>query len=563
MKHYLKIVLVALLLVSSSTIILSQPSYLKSTKTETIKGKLFYIHTVEKGQTLYGISKIYSISVDEILEYNSDASLGIKKGMELKILSKTLVSVIQPPNIQSDIDTSFLEHTVKIGETLYSISKLYNISVAQLKSKNPNIQENLAIGAIIRVPTLKKKVELTVKNSDIVDKINQGVPVENEIKSADTTSKVVEPIKISKTFRGYYEVALIMPLYLSEAGDAAAENIKSLKDLNSIKSFSFIQFYESFLIALHQFEDKGVKVTLRVYDVVNDTNKLNRILNSADFKNVDLVVGPFFTNTYKVAARWAAQNQVFIVNPFSNRNDLFKNNPFTIKMTPSNQDEASKIVQYCNLKFSNANVLLLSNGTDLEKKFASTIKQQFLNSNSKFSVREVIYSENGINGVSEKLENNRDNILITLFTKEALVTNFVRRLYELKRDNITLFGSIEWMEYDNIETDYLEYLNLHYYNTYFVDYKDKNVIKFVEKFRNDYNTEPELAKYAFQGYDICAYFVGALIKYGYSWNEKIGEYHPELLSSKVTLVRKDDNCGFENSEIQIFKLKDYRYIRAE
>ena len=91
-----------------------------------------------------------------------------------------------------------------------------------------------------------------------------------------------------------------------------ANNIKTLKDLNDVKSFSFIQFYESFLIALKQFESKGVKVTLRVYDVVNDTNKLNKILTSSDFENVDMIIGPFLPRTFKVASRWAMQNQVFI-----------------------------------------------------------------------------------------------------------------------------------------------------------------------------------------------------------------------------------------------------------
>ncbi len=165
--------------------------------------------------------------------------------------------------------------------------------------------------------------------------------------------------------------------------------------------------------------------------------------------------------------------------------------------------------------------------------------------------------------VDIKNTDNQQNIIISLFTKEAIVTNFVRRLYELKLENITLFAPIEWAEYNNIETDYLEYLHLHYYDQYFVDYTDSKVIDFVEKFRNENKTEPELDKYAFQGYDICTYFVGALIQYGYVWNEKLNEYHPDLISSKIKLNRKDENSGFENSEIQIFKLQNYRFVKAE
>ena len=59
----------------------------------------------------------------------------------------------------------------------------------------------------------------------------------------------------------------------------------------------------------------------------------------------------------------------------------------------------------------------------------------------------MIYNEKGINGVREKMvdahnTDNQQNVIISLFTKEAIVTNFVRRLYELKLENITLFAPI-------------------------------------------------------------------------------------------------------------------------
>ena len=57
----------------------------KSDKIETVDGKKFYIHTVEKGQTLYSIAKTYSTTVDIILSNNPDAVDGLKTGDKLKI----------------------------------------------------------------------------------------------------------------------------------------------------------------------------------------------------------------------------------------------------------------------------------------------------------------------------------------------------------------------------------------------------------------------------------------------------------------------------------------------
>jgi len=558
MKHYIKILLVSAFLIFANASIFAQPANVKSTRIETINGKQFYIHTVEKGQTLYGISKIYGVTVDELLEYNPDASAGLKKGVELKILSKTVA--IAPTPIKTISKDTIINHIVKQGETLYSIANFYKVTVALIKQQNSSLKDPISIGDIIQIP---QKMTEPVKNAEIVEKINKGVEIEKPIQPIDTTKEVTSPVFVKKNFRGYYEVALMIPLYLSEMESANADNVKSIKDLNNVKLFTFIQFYEAFLIAYHKLESQGVKVTLRVYDIVNDTNRLSKILNSSDFQNVDMIIGPFFTGTYKVASRWAMQHQVFIINPFSKREDVVLNNPFSIKMAPSVNDESSKIVKYCVSKYSNANVLLVHNGSNEEKKMVMALKQKFQSDDSKLSVKEVLYSEKGINGIKEKMVDGKQTVIVSLITKEAMVTNFVRRLYELKNENILLIAPIEWANYDNIETDYLEYLHVHYFDSYFVDYSRPEVISFVSDFRSQYNTEPELGKYSFQGYDICTYFVGAIMKYGYSWPEKMNEYHPTLISTNIILKRRDEKSGYENSDTQLFKLENYKYVIAE
>ena len=48
-------------------------------------GKKYVLHKVEKGQTLYAISKLYNITVNDIVVANPDAIDGIKAGQELRI----------------------------------------------------------------------------------------------------------------------------------------------------------------------------------------------------------------------------------------------------------------------------------------------------------------------------------------------------------------------------------------------------------------------------------------------------------------------------------------------
>src|ERR1035437_3848370 len=85
----IKLLLLCVVLLSIGKASFSQqpipPQIKKSEKIETIDGKKFYLHAVEKGQTLYSIAKTYGTTVDIVLANNQDAIDGLKAGDKLKI----------------------------------------------------------------------------------------------------------------------------------------------------------------------------------------------------------------------------------------------------------------------------------------------------------------------------------------------------------------------------------------------------------------------------------------------------------------------------------------------
>src|SRR5438105_7551095 len=60
-------------------------NYAQSQKTTVINGKKYILHTVEKGQSLYGIAKLYNTDLNNLIMENPGSIDGIKKGQELKI----------------------------------------------------------------------------------------------------------------------------------------------------------------------------------------------------------------------------------------------------------------------------------------------------------------------------------------------------------------------------------------------------------------------------------------------------------------------------------------------
>ncbi len=97
---------------------------------EEKKSELSFFHTVQAGETLYGIAKKYNVKVDALQFLNAMTNNNIEIGQKL----------IVNPNLPS-ADTREPQpvpgfHIVRHGETLFAISRIYNISVSDLKAIN-------------------------------------------------------------------------------------------------------------------------------------------------------------------------------------------------------------------------------------------------------------------------------------------------------------------------------------------------------------------------------------------------------------------------------------------
>lgn len=105
-------------------------------------------HTVEAGQTLYFISKKYNVSIQELRASNP----AILEDLIIKPEQELIIPVKNTP-VKID-DNNYKIHVVKTKETLYSISKLYNLKVDELISMNSLDNPNISIGQELKVQKL-------------------------------------------------------------------------------------------------------------------------------------------------------------------------------------------------------------------------------------------------------------------------------------------------------------------------------------------------------------------------------------------------------------------------
>lgn len=99
----------------------------------------YTIYTVEKGDSLWSISRKFNVTIPEIIELNNLTNINLQIGDKLKIPTQNGIEITK-------------RYTVKSGDTLWSIAKENNVSVSELKSVN-NLKSNLlSIGQELIIP---------------------------------------------------------------------------------------------------------------------------------------------------------------------------------------------------------------------------------------------------------------------------------------------------------------------------------------------------------------------------------------------------------------------------
>ena len=126
----------------------------------------YFKHTVKQGETVTNIAKQHSVTPFDIYSLNPDSKNGIKLGDVILIPGKgsskspkQTMAKNNSTNGQIDVvKSSKNTHEVLAKETLFSISRQYNVSVADLTDANPSVAEGLKIGQILEIPTGTKVV---------------------------------------------------------------------------------------------------------------------------------------------------------------------------------------------------------------------------------------------------------------------------------------------------------------------------------------------------------------------------------------------------------------------
>lgn len=599
-----KIARIALLWVFCITTITTFAQNNQSSINNEPDGNIFY-HTVERGQTVYSIAKMYEVKVDDIYKLNIGSEESIKAGDKLKIPQKL---VIQKEK-KSDPEKDFIFHTIQSKETPFGVSRKYGISGESLFEANPGLsRETFLAGKTIRIPTgtpQKKTAEIVETNKgskEVHYTVPQRETMYNICKMFKTTEK--ELLKLNPELAGGLRsgMTLRIPLRISE-NDLPKEaeldpgKINALLDakkeprlVNAAKIALLLpydadtpqtsklqkrmtEYYEGLLLATDTLRKSGYSTELFVYDIGQEgVAKTKNILQNKqeELKNVNLIIGGFSGDQFRLISDFAKENKIKYVIPFTSQNDEVLNNAYILQVnTPSHRLYANAAYAGANL-FARHNILFLDTKDPEEQTdFIKEFKRELTDRNIPFKT--VVYNaEHFDKDITAMLVTDKPNMIMPISESlEALnkIKGTLRIIAETKPEyNLSLFGYPLWQTYTEECLEDFHVLNTYIYSPFYVDNTNSGVNRFYDSYKNWYSKNPirSYPKYALLGFDTGMFFLNAIQQYGVNFEDKLSEIKYKSLQTGFHFERVNNWGGFINTNIYIVRYnKDYTITRSD
>jgi ABC-type branched-subunit amino acid transport system substrate-binding protein/LysM repeat protein len=435
-------------------------------------------------------------------------------------------------------------HIVKRGQSLYMISKAYDVDINEIIEDNPVVKEGLKAGQKLRIliPQSPRPPKKTLNTNP-------------EEKKQSTKTKEEEPLPCGmdkSSTKKIYNIALIIPLYLS---DVVQMDVKSDGDASTQenRSLQFVAYYEGFRMALDSLEKTGVSLKVTVYDIGHDTLKTIKLLQEPEFKNMDVIFGMMYHRNFQIVADFCEKNNIPVINPISEREQILDKHKKVFKIHPPIKTQFPEVTQYLETNFKDSTVIVISDNQRVNKATANNILAKLEEDNVD------VHMANRVEEVLSLLSKKKGNIIILISEDKSFILDMFTNLNEHRNEfSATLLGVPRWDHFDDIEADYLVNLKTHILAPSFIDYDDPGVKKFVAMYQERYQTDPDVM--AFQGFDITFYFITALWKYGKSFEHCITELHMKSLQTDFRFSSTKGN-GFENQYWEMYEYDNYRLKR--
>ena len=559
----------------------------------------YKIHRVKKQETLYGISKKYEVSIEEIKENNKelyDRPLKFKDKIYIPKY-KTRLYTRQYQMLKS--------HSVLPTEGKWRIAHNYGITIKQLEALNPGLDSLLSVGQIINVPNInldnKEPININFDYYEVLpkegfyslnkklgidrDSLEKLNPILKEIgliagmvlkipSNKNLDSKSFELIKSIKYLRPK-SIALLLPFKANSINFDSLQMAKQQIKRNGYIRIS-TEFYSGVEMALDSIKELGISVDLDVYDTDASIKKVQDLLNNNDFSKYDAILGPMTVQNCNLLSKSLEGEKTPVFSPFVK---FEKRSSNLLQTIPNKEWISDKLLKYAKKDtiphetlvisdynsrnklaiiksyFSNVKVLnseIDENGNEqfyipfdvLKKKLNPGRTIIFLETNNESFASNITSMLSGLNGITFDKEQSEDD------PDEEVEIEVERELILMTTNYNKVFLG------NSISNEDLSNLNFQFSSAYF-----NNDIPnlFDDNYKKKFGNFP--TRYAKRGFDLTFDLVLRL-SYSDSIYAELTSFQTQYLENKFKYIESDSG-GYINQSGFILKYQDLYLIKIE
>lgn len=502
-----------------------------------LNGKIYLSHVVLERQTLFGISKAYGVSIDELYEANpSLRQTGLQKNAILLIPYHETVVHEEAKAQQSD--GSYTEHIVKWYEDIEDIARRYDVSVKEIMELNGLKSKKLGTRQVLRIPVKAVAEEQAPADSTTATAAAAAATATVATEPAEPAAPVVSMEQPDTTLLNIrtgdgVDFSLVLPLRSAEMN---------------------MDFYSGVLMALKDLEAEGKKVQAHIYDLSAGLPPIDALQKS------DFILGPVASRDLEAILQ-RVDSQVPVISPLDQKATVLSTYYHNFIQVPSAaENQYEDLVAWLHADTNENDTIIL-----ITEKGASNITAPVAIRSAMARLpldyeilNYAIVEGRGIPArLTESMSEEGVNRVVVATESEAFMGDVVRNLgiMQGKGYDIVMYAPSKVRTFDTIEGSAYHDTSLHISTAYFADYNAPEVDHFVRAYRALFNTEP--SQFAFQGYDTTRYFVQAVARHGNAWTRLLGAKKESGLHTDFLFATDENGNRYNTATRRIIFRKDY------
>jgi len=509
----------------------SEAPKLETPKVETPKAKVPQIsktreHIILPKETKYGIARKYGMTVSELEALNPTVDV-LHPGIMLKVGT----NVLDEPVIITDNAFEFYE--VQPQETLYSLTKRFQIEQDSLIALNPALKDGLKYGMVLKVPT-----------KDASGRELKDTPVD---KMEVPTGKV-QNVNLERNIKDYStkNIVLMLPYNLGKIKIDSTSNASKVIENDRVLRIS-LDFYSGALMAVKKAKDLGISTNVRIFDTQQSASKVASIINNNNFDKVDAVIGPLLQVTSEEVAERLSGKNIPVISPMTNRE--LRSLPNLYQSMPSDDMLRESMISYLQKNSQNKNIIIIADGAN------AAIKGKLLNALP--NAKTINPSGNNVSesSMANVMSSTNENWVVLESESVALLSTATSALTRLARKyNITLLTTNKNNSYESdvLLNEHLGKLKFHYPSEY-KEFDESQSNEFVDAYNEKYGFLPN--KYTTRGYDLTLDVLLRLSAMG-TLEKSVQENIITEYVENEFLYKPKANGGFYNAAVYIMTLDE-------